>query len=324
MQRGIANSDRVVMVCSSAYVKKAEAGTGGVGYERLIVTEEIIRSIDTIKFIPVVRGNDLQRKVPNFMGPRLYIDFENDAEYANRVEELARAIHGAPAVSKPPLGSNPFSAKAVAPSTGITDLDDNWFVQEESKAIGGINKLNLSGCMLLRIGIKQLFSKPQTELLDAVRQSEVRTFGWPIGITLENRDEYRPRPYGDGIRAEVSIGDNRESYDYWALRSNGDFFLLQSLFEDSRDPNQIFFDTRIVRVTESLMFAEGLYRRLGASQDAPVHVRVTHRGLRGRKLASASSRRYLSVNRSATDDHSQSQVLTYASGEGRLADEARL
>ena len=42
----------------------------------------------------------------------------------------------------------------------------------------------------------------------------------------------------DGIRAEIASEQNAMtkwcSYDYWALRSNGAFFLKQSLFEDQR------------------------------------------------------------------------------------------
>lgn len=46
MQKGISGSDRVLMICSAAYVEKAEAGTGGVGFERLIVTQKLFsRSI---------------------------------------------------------------------------------------------------------------------------------------------------------------------------------------------------------------------------------------------------------------------------------------
>jgi len=308
MERGITSSDRVVMVCSSTYVEKAEAGTGGVGYERLIVTEELIRNIDTRKFVAIVRGNNGAKKVPAFMGSRLYIDFEKDSNYPIRLDELARAIHGAPAVSKPPLGPSPFSTKPVfaSPSTNVS-LDDGWYVQEECKASAGLKAVNLSGYMELRLGIDQPVAKSQSELLDAVRQSEIKAFGWPIAILLENRDEFRPTPYGDGIRAEISIGT---SYDYWALRSNGNFFLAQSFFEDSRRSNAIFFDTRIVRVTESLMFAERLYQRLGASPDARINVRVTHRGLRGRELIAASIRRFLSPSRPASEDHSQCEIST--------------
>jgi len=71
MQQGISESDRVVLVCTESYVKKAEAGSGGVGYELLILTAELVQNIDTKKFIPLVRNNSLKGKVPNFLGPRL-------------------------------------------------------------------------------------------------------------------------------------------------------------------------------------------------------------------------------------------------------------
>jgi hypothetical protein len=316
MQRGISEADRVVLVCSSSYVSKSEKGVGGVGFERLIVTGEVVRSIDTTKFIPVLRGSDPDKRIPSFLGPRLYVDFNNDREYDAKLIELAREIHNAPAVSKPALGPNPFSGKAVrlpAPDTGALTpkrLDNEWFSAEESNARIGIEKLGFEGQMELRVGISYPIVKSQIELLNAVKQSEIRTFGWPIGITLENRDEYRPRPYGDGIRAEVSIGGklaDRQSYDYWSLRSNGDFYLLQSFFEDTRTTNKIFFDTRIVRITECLMFIEGLYNKLGAPSKARAIIRVKHGGLNERSLESASPYR-LVFPRSTSESVSSSEI----------------
>ena len=67
MQQGIATADRVLLICTDAYVTKAEAGTGGVGYERLIVTAELVQSIDTTKFIPVVRGSVKRKRMPAFL-----------------------------------------------------------------------------------------------------------------------------------------------------------------------------------------------------------------------------------------------------------------
>jgi hypothetical protein len=313
MQRGITEADCVVLVCSAPYVSKSERGAGGVGYERLIVTGEVVQSIDTIKFVPILRGSSTTKKLPAFLGPRLYIDFEDDGEYDVKLVELARRIHGAPAVSKPPLGQNPFSTSATAAiplkptqALAIPNVDSQWFTAEESTAQSGIKKLKLQGCMELRASISYPLAKSQVELLNAVKYSEIRTFGWPIGVTLENREEYRPRPYGDGIRAEISIDDEEEdgrtSYDYWALRSSGDFFLLQSLFEDSRKPSEIFFDTRIVRVTESLMFLERLYNKLGAPSESQLKIRVTHKGFKGRTLSSASPNRSLFRSRRSSED----------------------
>ncbi len=324
MQKGISEADRAVLVCSSAYVSKSEKGVGGVGYERLIVTAEVVQSIDTTKFIPILRGSNPAKKLPVFLGPRLYIDFENDGDYDAKLVELAREIHGAPAISKPALGPNPFSGKPALPSAaagtlrtagaltpGDKFIDSDWFGAEQSIAQTGIKKVHLEGQMELRVGILHPLAKSQIELLNAVKHSEIRTFGWPIGITLENRDEYRPRPYGDGIRAEVSIDDGpngRRSYDYWSLRSNGDFFLLQSLFEDSRTTKEIFFDTRIVRVTESLMFAERLYNKLGAPPESRIAIRVSHSGFKGRTLTSASQNRSL-LPRTSSESYSSSEFI---------------
>jgi len=323
MQRGISEADRVLMICSSAYVAKSEKGLGGAGYERLIVTAEVVNSIDTVKFIPVLRGAGSSKKTPSFLGPRKYIDFEDDSDYEIKLIELAREIHGAPAISKPPLGPNPFSGTPITSvataSTSPTDtlatddksLDDTWFSHEKTRAQGLISKINLTGYMELRANVLHPLSKSQIELLNAVKLSEIRTFGWPIGITLENREEYRPRPYKDGIKAEISIAEgDRRSFDYWAARSNGDFYLLQSLFEDSRKPNQIFFDSRVVRVTESLMFLESLYSKLGVPPNAKVEIQVTHGGLKGRELSSASSYRLMFSRGPAEENESMSEITT--------------
>lgn len=319
MQKGISEADHVVLVCSSAYVAKSEKGVGGVGYERLIVTAEVVQSIDTRKFIPILRGSGPNGRLPIFLGPRMYVDFENDGDYDTKLVELARAIHDAPAASKPALGANPFSNTSTAPPANPTNaptssersLTNAWFLQEQTRAQGLLSKVNLKGHMELRANVSYPISKSQIELLNAVKLSEIRTFGWPIGITLENREEYRPRPYKDGIKAEISIAEgDRKSFDYWAARSNGDFYLLQSLFEDSRKPNQIFFDTRVVRVTESLMFVENLYGKLGIPPDAQVGIQITHGGLKGRELSSASSNRHMFSRGSADEDESTSDITT--------------
>src|SRR2546425_351709 len=325
MQQGISESDRVVLVCTESYVKKAEAGSGGVGYERLILTAELVQNIDTKKFIPLVRNNSLKGKAPNFLGPRLYIDFSDDAQYAAKLEELLRELLGAPAAVKPPLGPNPFSGSAptttgtgrTAGPTGVTAsgqllLDDAWFAKEASAATGGIAKVKLLGHMELRLSLHAEINKSQLELLNAAKASQIRTFGWPIGL-VATREEYRPRPYPDGIRTEISIDQSamtgRPSYDYWALRSNGDFYLLQSLFEDDRAEKKIFFNTRIVRVTESLMFASNLYSTLGVGPETRLSVRVTHRGLAGRELTSAGGDRFIWPSTPTPADEARSEIV---------------
>jgi hypothetical protein len=123
MHKGIAESDRVLLVCSEKYVAKSVGGLGGVGYERLIVTADVAQDIDTKKFIPVVRDNNSRIKVPGFLGPRLYIDFSDDVAYKIRLEELLRELLGRPVTAKPPLGKSPFSSHAPARAEPVPEGD---------------------------------------------------------------------------------------------------------------------------------------------------------------------------------------------------------
>ena len=326
MQRGITTTDRVLMICSEAYVVKADGGHGGVGYERLIVTAEVVEAIETKKFIPLVRNNPGITKTPRFLGPRLYIDFSADEAYPKNLETLCREILGEPANKKPPLGVNPFSGeipKAVEPAriigltgagdTGEPVLSGAWFESQKQIADMGADALKIIGLMELRFALHDPINKSQIDLLNAVKAAEIDTFGWPIGIVLGNRDEYRPRPFGDGIRAEISIAKDemsgRQSYDYWALAKNGDFYLQQNLFEDMRGEGKIFFNTRIVRVTESLMFANGLYAKLGVPAETKLSVRVSHSGLAGRILSSSGGRRYIN-SKKCLEQKSETEIVT--------------
>ena len=116
MDLGIRDADRVLMVCTANYVAKAEERKGGAGYEGMIVTGHVARATDTIKFVPIVRGNSGEPLVPGFLGQRLWLDFRNDGLFEERLEELLRELHGAPRYPKPPLGRNPFEGKEAAGS----------------------------------------------------------------------------------------------------------------------------------------------------------------------------------------------------------------
>jgi len=328
VQRGITQSSRVLLICSDDYVSKADGGIGGVGYERLVVTAELVEQIDARKFIPILRGNT-EGRIPAYLGPRLHVDLRTDAEYQKSLDLLLRDIHDAPQHEKPPLGQNPFSsvisrlgfAPREASDTGRARaggsiLDGDWFGEEEKGARQAFQEFGGSASMELRFGLHSPVSKSQLELLSAVRASAIQTFGWPIGITLENREEYRPKPFAGGIRTTVSIAEGemgRRSFDHWACRENGDFYLLKTLFEDLRRKNEIFFNTRIVRVAESLLFASNLYQHLGVPLDVKLSARVSHDGFQGRALSSSNPNRHI-FPAIASDGRSAAEVVTTVAG----------
>lgn len=108
MERGLSKSSRIISVCSSNYVKKANEGKGGAGYEKQIITAEFINDQNHNWVIPLIKNNSDTRKTPIFLGSRLYIDFEDPHYYESKYEDLLRDILDEPVLPIPPIGKNPF------------------------------------------------------------------------------------------------------------------------------------------------------------------------------------------------------------------------
>lgn len=121
-ERGVSDVDRVLVVCTPTYVRKADQGTGGVGYEAMVVTGELVRNLGTSKFIPILRESG-DPPLPRALATRLYVDLRGTwDECTEALTELLRTLHGKPARHKPPLGRSPFEdhqdlGVAHAPST---------------------------------------------------------------------------------------------------------------------------------------------------------------------------------------------------------------
>lgn len=121
MEHGLNSSQRVLVICTDNYVAKANAGTGGVGYEKRIVTAELLKDQDQRRFIPIIKNVAGPRKMPTFMGAALYLDFSIGADEAIRRQELLRDLHDALPV-KPPLGKNPFAENKPAVVAAIAEI----------------------------------------------------------------------------------------------------------------------------------------------------------------------------------------------------------
>lgn len=108
MRRSMLDSDRVLVICTETYVQKAQNQQGGVGYEQMLVTGEMMRDVGTTKFIPIVKQVSQQRILPSWLASRLYIDLSDGAAYHAAVEHLARTLHNI-SVPVPPLGQPPMA-----------------------------------------------------------------------------------------------------------------------------------------------------------------------------------------------------------------------
>ena len=108
MEQGLSKSHRVICVCSDNYVSKANGGKGGAGYEKQIITAELISNQNTTWIIPLIKSNSKEKKTPIFLGGRKYISFEDIHLYESKYEELLRDLLDEPVFPIPPIGKNPF------------------------------------------------------------------------------------------------------------------------------------------------------------------------------------------------------------------------
>ena len=114
METHLSDSDYVVMVCTDKYVEKANAGSGGVGYEKMIITADLLANIDSNKVIPIIRQYGT-REVPTFLKTKLFINLSSDNDYEFGFDELVRNFHNAPLYKKPDVGNNPFKSIEESP-----------------------------------------------------------------------------------------------------------------------------------------------------------------------------------------------------------------
>ncbi|MDA8328728.1 MAG: toll/interleukin-1 receptor domain-containing protein [Betaproteobacteria bacterium] len=108
MEKGLSNSDRVLVICTDNYNRKSNDGMGGVGYEKNILTAELFINQLSTKFVPIIRSVSNQMKTPICLGGRAYIDFTDDTKFETNFKQLLHGLYDVPLKFKPELGKNPF------------------------------------------------------------------------------------------------------------------------------------------------------------------------------------------------------------------------
>jgi hypothetical protein len=236
----------------------------------------------------------------NSNGPKVHFDLEgydlllwdpNDLP-AFRAE-LAKLISRRVAVVTRAAPSSPAAPEA-------------WREELRSQGERGLHDaFGFRGYMEVTAEINPPGNWSQAKLLEAVTASQIATFGWSVGVVLN--DQRRPRPTSDGVIAEVASDSISRVYDLWKVFRDGRFYTLMSLFEADREADCVFWDSRIHRTTESLLFLLRLYRQLGASDNDQLTVKLRHAGLSGRVLKAANRTR-MTTSREGTEDLSETTI----------------
>ncbi|MEE1362796.1 MAG: toll/interleukin-1 receptor domain-containing protein [Selenomonadaceae bacterium] len=111
MERCVNDPDvtKVLIVCDKQYAQKANARTGGVGDETVIISGEVYGKMKQEKFVPIIAEKDENGEpyVPTYIGTRIYIDLSDEATYEQAYEKLLRNIYDKPSITKPKLGKKP-------------------------------------------------------------------------------------------------------------------------------------------------------------------------------------------------------------------------
>ena len=149
MEIAITEADRVLMICTEAYVKKANNRQGGVGYESMVVSGEMIRDLGARKFIPIIKQSNAEPVLPTSVSTKVYINLSKEQDFDSQFELLLRDIHNSPLIIKPPIGKKPFSKDSKQSDAnyqryGETNISGLWkgeygiikLVQKDNVVIG--------------------------------------------------------------------------------------------------------------------------------------------------------------------------------------------
>ncbi|NMM40496.1 toll/interleukin-1 receptor domain-containing protein [Pseudoalteromonas arctica] len=182
MERSVAESDRIIMVCTDNYVTKANSGLGGVGYEKMIMTAEYMTNIDNNKVIPLIRQNGTHN-VPTFLQTRLHINFSREDEYELQFDNLLREIHQAPLFKEPPVGNNPFESVIEKPAESVTDKKMELLKEMVTFYNQGTTRFHFDDLQRL-LGSSKIFAEIY---IDDLVESEYiqRMLNYQIGVTIE-------------------------------------------------------------------------------------------------------------------------------------------
>ncbi|MCX7060807.1 MAG: toll/interleukin-1 receptor domain-containing protein [Gammaproteobacteria bacterium] len=186
MELGLSSAQRVLAVCTEPYVQKANAGRGGVGYEKMILTAQLMLDITSDRIIPVVRSSVLNPPVPTFLSSRVYIDFRDDLAFEAKYAELIRDIHGQEVKPRPPLGKNPFviAKPAVAP---VVSFGAERYVSPATAGVVTFDYSNNNGRFTFGAGdmaFETAWSKSGSNSIHAYTDpSSIRSVALAVGAT---------------------------------------------------------------------------------------------------------------------------------------------
>ena len=93
MEQTIKKADKVLIIATPEYKKRADDREGGVGYETTLITNDLINEQNRIKFIPLIRKGKKETCFPIYLGNRKGLSIGEIDNYENALNELIENIN---------------------------------------------------------------------------------------------------------------------------------------------------------------------------------------------------------------------------------------
>ncbi len=222
MEHGLSNASLVLCVCSEEYVKKANAGIRGAGYERMIMVQSMLNDTNIDYIIPIIRNNRSANKTPLFLGTRLYIDFSDDSKYLDRLSELVARIYNEDLPKKPPIGKSPYDKSIATRIELMNKFEGTKYHSPYMRGSVSFDYRNNSGKYTIGSGEHEFTTKWSSCGVDSIHayRDAVKLIGYYSGQsdfpTLEEIGSYN---YSSRVRVvyvgEMVVWINK--YDHFAV-----------------------------------------------------------------------------------------------------------
>ena len=93
IEDNVRNSDRILLICTPDYLRKASHGVGGVGIEWQIVTAHLGQDQGVNKFIPIIREPLPKENLTPYLRNLAYIDFTDETQFNEKFDELLNFLN---------------------------------------------------------------------------------------------------------------------------------------------------------------------------------------------------------------------------------------
>ncbi len=88
MEQTIINADKVLIIATPEYKDRADNRKYGVGYETSLITADLIKDQNRIKFIPIIRKGSKDDCYPTYLGSRKGLPMTEKDDYTKALKEL--------------------------------------------------------------------------------------------------------------------------------------------------------------------------------------------------------------------------------------------